>query len=182
MTEEAASSPRRRNSATAERQSQRVSTGRGLAAFKAVLLEGVEVVFIVIAVGGRQRYAVARRPRGRGRRGPGLGDRRQWRQASFPGSGERTEFVVGVMLSAFGLFWTGEGLGGQLAGPGLGHSGFRPAVPGCGRRTDCRGSPAIGENGMIQAVLKQIFGLFIDDPILAIGIFAIAVPARLPTA
>jgi uncharacterized membrane protein YhaH (DUF805 family) len=32
---------------------------------------------------------------------------------------------------------------------------------------------------MIGAVLKQIFGLFIDDPILAIGIFAIVCIAAL---
>lgn len=83
----------------------------GTAAFKAVLLEGVEVVFIVIAVGagrGLLGYAslgaaaacllvlaigfLVHRPLSR-----------------VP---ENTlKFVVGVMLSSFGIFWTGEGLG-----------------------------------------------------------------------
>lgn len=83
----------------------------GIAAFKAVLLEGLEVVFIVIAVGS-----------GRGLLWPaGLGAliacglvlvvgvlaHRPLSQVP-----ENTlKFAVGVMLSSFGVFWTGEGLG-----------------------------------------------------------------------
>lgn len=83
----------------------------GLTTFKAVLLEGLEVVFIVIAVGA-----------GRGLLWPaalgafaaclavltvGIVIRRPL--AKVP---ENTlKFGVGVMLSAFGVFWTGEGLG-----------------------------------------------------------------------
>jgi uncharacterized membrane protein len=83
----------------------------GIAAFKAVLLEGLEVVFIVIAVGAGQGLlwpasigalaacatvlvigAIVHRP-----------------LARVP---ENTlKFGVGVVLSAFGVFWTGEGLG-----------------------------------------------------------------------
>jgi uncharacterized membrane protein len=88
----------------------------GVMAFKAVLLEGLEVVFIVIAVGaGRSLLlpasigalaaciavlaigAIVRRP-----------------LARVP---ENTlKFAVGVILCAFGVFWTGEGLG--IAWPG----------------------------------------------------------------
>jgi uncharacterized membrane protein len=91
----------------------------GIAAFKAVLLEGLEVIFIVIAVGaGRGMLwpaslgalaacalvlavgAVAHRP-----------------LARVP---ENTlKFGVGVMLSAFGVFWTGEGLGVDWPGHDL---------------------------------------------------------------
>jgi Ca2+/H+ antiporter, TMEM165/GDT1 family len=88
----------------------------GITALKAVLIEGLEVVFIVIAVGA-----------GRGLLMP----------ASFGALAacalvltggvivhrplsrvpENTlKFGVGVMLSAFGVFWTGEGLG--VAWPG----------------------------------------------------------------
>ncbi len=88
----------------------------GLTAFKAVLLEGLEVVFIVIAVGA-----------GRGLLWPAalgalaacvsvlvLGIVVHKPLARVP---ENTlKFGVGVMLSAFGVFWTGEGLG--IAWPG----------------------------------------------------------------
>lgn len=91
----------------------------GLTAFKAVLLEGVEVVFIVIAVGagnGMLGYAslgaaaacilvialglVIHRP-----------------LARVP---ENTlKLVVGLMLSSFGIYWTGEGLGAAWPGADL---------------------------------------------------------------
>jgi len=88
----------------------------GLAAFKAVLLEGLEVVFIVIAVGA-----------GRGLLGPAaLGALAACIAVLAVGAlvhrplsqvPENTlKFGVGVMLSAFGVFWTGEGLG--IAWPG----------------------------------------------------------------
>ena len=83
----------------------------GLTAFKAVLLEGLEVVFIVIAVGA-----------GRGLLWPAslgalaacvvilaIGIAVHKPLARVP---ENTlKFGVGTMLSAFGVFWTGEGLG-----------------------------------------------------------------------
>src|SRR5882724_13718629 len=100
----------------ARSQEKRFDWFAALACFKAVLLEGLEVVFIVIAVGA-----------GRGLLGPasigalaacgliaiaGLVLRRPL--ARVP---ENTlKFAVGVMLSAFGVFWTGEGLG--VAWPG----------------------------------------------------------------
>jgi uncharacterized membrane protein len=83
----------------------------GLTTFKAVLLEGLEVVFIVIAVGA-----------GRGLLWPAslgalaacvvilaIGIAVHKPLARVP---ENTlKFGVGTMLSAFGVFWTGEGLG-----------------------------------------------------------------------
>jgi uncharacterized membrane protein len=88
----------------------------GITALKAVLLEGLEVVFIVIAVGAARGLlmpaslgalaacvlvlaigAVVHRPLSR-----------------VPEN--LLKFGVGVMLSAFGVFWTGEGLG--IAWPG----------------------------------------------------------------
>jgi len=91
----------------------------GIVTFKAVLLEGLEVVFIVIAFGAGRGLlwpasfgalgacvvvliigAVAHRPLSR-----------------VP---ENTlKFGVGVMLSAFGVFWTGEGLGVDWPGNDL---------------------------------------------------------------
>lgn len=83
----------------------------GLAAFKAVVLEGVEVVFIVIAVGAGRGLLW---PASLGALAAGvlvlvIGFMVHRPLARVP---ENTlKFGVGVMLSAFGVFWTGEGLG-----------------------------------------------------------------------
>ena len=87
-----------------------------LASFKAVLLEGVEVVFIVIAVGtahGLTFYA-------------GVGALAAVVVVVIIGAlvhkpltqvPENTlKFAVGLMLTAFGIFWTGEGLGADWPG------------------------------------------------------------------
>src|SRR5665213_2934131 len=93
------------------RESRSLDWIAGLTAFKAVLLEGLEVVFIVIAVGS-----------GRGLLWPAslgalaacvvilaIGIAVHKPLAKVP---ENTlKFGVGTMLSAFGVFWTGEGLG-----------------------------------------------------------------------
>lgn len=91
----------------------------GLGAFKAVLLEGLEVVFIVIAVGaGRGMLAAA-----------ALGALAACVAVLAVGVAvhrplskvpENTlKFGVGVMLSSFGVFWTGEGLGIEWPGADL---------------------------------------------------------------
>ncbi len=88
----------------------------GITAFKAVVLEGLEVVFIVIAVGA-----------GRGLLVPAsLGALAACGLVLIVGAivhrplsrvpENILKFGVGVMLSAFGVFWTGEGLG--VAWPG----------------------------------------------------------------
>lgn len=91
----------------------------GTAAFKAVLLEGVEVVFIVIAVGaGHQMTGFA----SLGALAAlivvlavGLAVHRPL--ARVP---ENTlKFVVGLMLTSFGVFWAGEGLGTEWPGADL---------------------------------------------------------------
>ncbi len=90
-----------------------------IAAFKAVLLEGLEVAFIVVAIGAGKGLlweaslgaiaacalvlivgVVVHKP-----------------LAQIP---ENTlKFGVGVMLSAFGVFWTGEGMGIEWPGADL---------------------------------------------------------------
>jgi uncharacterized membrane protein len=87
----------------ASRQDARLDWLAALASFKAVLLEGLEVVFIILAVGAGRGLLVA---------AGGFAIHRPL--ARVP---ENTlKFAVGVMLSAFGVFWTGEGLG--VAWPG----------------------------------------------------------------
>ena len=88
----------------------------GLAVFKAVLLEGVEVVFIVIAVGTAHGLTLA----------AGLGALAAAVLVGLAGLvlhrplsqvPENTlKFAVGLMLTSFGIFWTGEGLGAGWPG------------------------------------------------------------------
>jgi uncharacterized membrane protein len=90
-----------------------------LAAFKAVVLEGLEVVFVVIAIGAGRGLIV---PASLGAlaacilvAGAGLAVHKPL--ARVP---ENTlKFAVGVMLSAFGVFWIGEGFGIRWPGEDL---------------------------------------------------------------
>ena len=101
------------------RHEERLDWLAGLASFKAVLLEGLEVVFVVIAVGA-----------GRGLVGAAslgalaaclivvaAGFALHRPLARVP---ENTlKFAVGVLLSSFGIFWIGEGLGVPWPGKDL---------------------------------------------------------------
>jgi Ca2+/H+ antiporter, TMEM165/GDT1 family len=91
----------------------------GVTAFKAVLLEGLEVVFIVIAVSA-----------GRGLIWPAsIGALAACAVVLVVGvivhkplsrvPENALKFVVGIMLSSFGVFWTGEGLGIEWPGADL---------------------------------------------------------------
>ncbi len=80
-------------------------------AYQAVLLEGLEVVFIVIAVGATAAQLV---PAAVGAALAGLvvigaGFALRAPLARVPENA--LKFAVGVMLSAFGTFWAGEGVG-----------------------------------------------------------------------
>ena len=100
----------------ARRNEARLDWIAALTTFKAVLLEGLEVVFIVIALGAGRGMLI---PASAGAvaaclfvAAMGLIVHRPL--ARVP---ENTlKFAVGIMLSAFGVFWTGEGLG--VAWPG----------------------------------------------------------------
>ena len=100
----------------ARRHEARLDWLAGLTSLKAVLLEGLEVAFIVIAVSATGGLLI---PASVGALAAcllvaGVGFVVHRPLARIP---ENTlKFAVGVMLSAFGMFWTGEGLG--LAWPG----------------------------------------------------------------
>jgi uncharacterized membrane protein len=108
----------------ASRKESRLDWLAGLTAGKAIVIEGLEVVFIVIAVGAGRGLLV---PAGLGALAAcaivalaGLAIRRPL--ARIPENA--LKFCVGVMLSAFGLFWTGEGLGVAWPGADLAIPGF----------------------------------------------------------
>jgi uncharacterized membrane protein len=80
-------------------------------AFKGVLLEGMEVVLIVLSLGASSHHlALAAAMAGAAAlvvTGVGIAVARQLREVP-----ENTlKFCVGVMLTSFGLFWVGEGAG-----------------------------------------------------------------------
>lgn len=154
-----------------------------LTTFKAVVLEGMEVVFIVIALGADGRLlmpAVA---------GAGLalavvvalGLVLHRPLANVP---ENTlKFGVGVMLSAFGTFWAGEGMG--LAWPG--HDWILLAliaaflavalglVAACKRwrhiaPKSAGKSQSAAPASAITTISSELFGLFVDDGWLAAGV------------
>jgi uncharacterized membrane protein len=100
----------------ARRNEARLDWIAALATFKAVLLEGLEVVFIVIALGAGRGMLV---PATAGAIAACLAVAAVGVVLHRPLSRvpENTlKFAVGIMLSAFGVFWTGEGLG--VAWPG----------------------------------------------------------------
>ena len=88
-------------------------------AFKAVTLEGLEVIFIVIATGATGELLI---PASLGAAAAGVlvimvGVVLRRPLARVP---ENTlKFAVGVLLSAFGVFWIGEGLGFPWPGEDL---------------------------------------------------------------
>jgi len=103
----------------ARRHEARLDWLAGLASFKAVVLEGLEVVFIVIAIGAGRGMLV---PASIGAVAAcGLvavaGFAMHRPLARVP---ENTlKFAVGILLSAFGVSWTGEGLGVPWPGEDL---------------------------------------------------------------
>ncbi len=91
----------------------------GMTVFKAILLEGIEVIFIVIAIGAAQGSLW---PASVGALAACaivllIGLMVHKPLSRIP---ENTiKFGVGIMLSAFGVFWTGEGLGVHWPGEDL---------------------------------------------------------------
>ena len=177
------------------RQTQALQAGAGagggvdavafLAAFKAVLLEGIEVVFVVVALGLKGGMLL---PASAGALlalllVATLGLLLHRPLARVPENA--LKFAVGVMLSAFGTYWVGEGLG--LAWPGADASilclivaflvvGWL-AARACGRLRAARtavparsAGHADAPRGALAAVFGELVGLFVDDVWLTFAI------------
>lgn len=102
-----------------QKAEQRADYVAGLTAFKAVSLEGIEVVFIIIAVGTTQGLTFYA---GLGALAAvvlvlGIGLIVHRPLSRVPENS--LKFVVGLMLTSFGIFWTGEGLGANWPGADL---------------------------------------------------------------
>ena len=103
----------------AQRRQARLDWVAAITSFKAVLLEGLEVIFVVIAVGTAPGLIV---PASLGAIAAcllvaALGVAVHRPLARVPEN--RLKFGVGVLLSAFGVFWTGEGLNVHWPGADL---------------------------------------------------------------
>jgi uncharacterized membrane protein len=103
--------------------------------FKAVVLEGVEVVFIVIAVGtaGGTLLPASLGAAIAGALVIGLGFALHRPLARVPENA--LKFTVGVLISAFGCFWIGEGLGFTWPGEDLAILGMIVLLAGVGLAT-----------------------------------------------
>ena len=145
----------------------------GLTAFKIVLMEGIEVVFIVIAVGA-----------GRGLLGlasagalaacvavAAVGAAIHRPLARVPENA--LKFAVGVMLSCLRPVLDRRESWGRVAGRRRGDPRLYRPVPGrrlrSGRASQAKSSRA----RMIGAIVKELIGLFVDDELLAAAILGV---------
>lgn len=160
-----------------------------LTVFKSVVLEGIEVVFIVIAIGAGGRLLV---PAVVGASLAlalvallGL-----WLHRPLTRIPENAlKFGVGVMLSAFGAFWVGEGIG--IDWPGADSAlvalivAFLAIALGLVRlcawakvqKRRLPANPATASTVSTPAIgasqwWLELWGLFVDDSLLALGIVA----------
>jgi uncharacterized membrane protein len=167
-----------------------------LTAFKIVMLEGIEVVFIVIAIGAGGPLIL--------QASTGavlalvmvmvLGLCLNRPLASIPEN--QLKFCVGVLLCGFGSFWVGEGSSLVWAGHDwviLGLIALFLAlalvlVP-VARYVSCRrpqrqpgvAARALEPPGAFRRFLAEIWGLFIDDGWMAAGVVLLSIAADLHT-
>jgi uncharacterized membrane protein len=163
-----------------------------IATFKTVLLEGIEVVFIVIALGSRNGLLVPASV------GAGLalllvvalGLCLHRPLARVPENA--LKFGVGVMLAAFGTFWVGEGVGFEWPGADAAILALMAlfllvalVLVNLCRRLQ-RAAPAasavstikpVAAAGPLAGTTAELFGLFVDDGWLAAGILIWALGA-----
>lgn len=121
--------------AEAQRRTASMTWIAGATAFKAVLLEGLEVVFIVIAVGAGRGllWSAALGAFAACLVVLAIGVVLRAPLARVPENA--LKFGVGVMLSAFGVFWTGEGVGIEWPGQDLALLAFIVLFLGVGLTT-----------------------------------------------
>jgi uncharacterized membrane protein len=145
-------------------------------AFNGVLLEGLEVVFIVVAIGGLNQNDYLSPILGAATSvivvvGVGVAARRPLTQVP-----ENTlKYVVGIMLTAFGTFFAGEGIGVKWPGSDL---IILALAVGYGlasllfvlylRLPLQRPGEARQPLRLLRAAWTELYGLFVDDSALAI--------------
>jgi Ca2+/H+ antiporter, TMEM165/GDT1 family len=145
-------------------------------AFNGVLLEGLEVVFIVVAIGGLNHNDYRSPILGAVVSvgvvvGVGVAARRPLTQVP-----ENTlKYVVGIMLTAFGTFFAGEGIGVHWPGSdfillalAVGY-GLASLLAVAYLRLPVRHPGEAGQPmRLLRAAWAELYGLFVDDSALAI--------------
>jgi uncharacterized membrane protein len=166
-------------------------------AFKAVLLEGIEVVFVVLALGMNSGMLL---PASAGASLAlvvvmALGIALQQPLAKVPENA--LKFAVGVMLTSFGTFWAGEGMGfswpaGEVSVLVLIVAFLSVALlvvsacekvhaPRIGVKPRQASAAAAPRVSVLSTVLGELLGLFVEDLPLAIGIAVwVAATAAVP--
>jgi uncharacterized membrane protein len=162
--------------------------------FKTVMLEGIEVVFIVIALGSGGRL-LAPAAIGAALALAVVLVLGVWLHRPLARVPENAlKFGVGIMLAAFGTFWVGEGIGLHWPGEDLAIVVLMAAflllalaLVAAGRRAHRGGSTKPGARaanapsaaaaparlaGPIRSAMTELWGLFVDDGWLAGGILA----------
>ena len=156
--------------------------------FKAVVIEGLEVVFIVIAIGAS---GVLLWPAALGAALAlllvvvlGLAIRRPLSRVPE----NALKFAVGAMLSAFGCFWVGEALGAPWPGADAAILVLIATfvvvallLVGVARRLRATAAarprasspPAAVPTGLVASIASEVWGLFVDDGWLAAGILVV---------
>ncbi|MCY0388420.1 TMEM165/GDT1 family protein [Robbsia sp. Bb-Pol-6] len=157
-----------------------------MTSFKIVMLEGIEVVFIVIAIGSSTQLMVPACLGALLALGAvivlGLALHRPLTRVPE----NSLKFAVGAMLSAFGTFWVGEGIGVEWPGADVYLLALIVAFLGIAfllvkvvigrakiptlqsQSTSASSSPT--KLGAIALVRNELFGLFVDDARFAGGI------------
>lgn len=158
-----------------------------MTAFNIVMMEGIEVVFIVIAIGAGGHTIL---PASLGAAAAvliviALGIAVHRPLANVPENA--LKFAVGVLSSAFGTFWLGEGIPLQWPAADLTPLGLiafyfivaQALVIGCRRKLASSGGlpqphaqpgKSRKRTGIVARLVRELIALFVDDGMLAAGI------------
>jgi uncharacterized membrane protein len=141
--------------------------------FNGVFLEGLEVVFIVIALGGLNSVAAASTGAVASLLvvvGAGL----TLRQPLTRVPENAMKYVVGIMLTSFGTFFTGEGLGVTWPGSDAAILAMVAIYAAASlllvqllKNPPAGDLSGVGVVRFVRAVVAEVWGLFVDDGALA---------------
>ena len=174
-----------------EARSQAADWLAGVVAFKAVLLEGTEVVFIVLAVGARPGLLIPSAVGAAAACVLVLAAGIALRQPLSKIPENSLKFTVGALLTGFGVFWCCEGLGAPWPGGDWAILALVAVylAAGLGLTALLRGAGVEGDGmSVLKALGAEIFKMFAADlwltltALAAVVICAVGLRAHVLTA